>query len=168
VRDRWGRDGTILQSLQATLLIPLEPPVVGDPPDAIVAARRGDAAARFLDCLRTAYLCLARRLSSVSVHQFRSSALTDVREMFGFSLGDSQDGASWVPFLTLLRTHSGYELECHLRGQTAVEEIKPYCSVSRVEVPARVSRATCSPGTPRFTLTWLPPRSEQSRPTLTR
>jgi putative transposase len=91
------------------------------------------------------------------------------REVLGFAVGDSEDGAFWTQFLRSLKARGlgGVQLviaDAHLGLRQAVQAVFSGASVQRCRC---TSCATCSPRSRRARRRWSRPRSARSSPSPT-
>ncbi|EUA17444.1 transposase, Mutator family protein [Mycobacterium xenopi 3993] len=91
------------------------------------------------------------------------------REVLGFEVGDSEDGAFWTAFLRSLKSRglAGVQLvisDAHAGLRSAIDAVLIGPPGSGVEC---TSCATCSPKCPRAPQRWSPPRSAPSSPSQT-
>ncbi|EUA17389.1 transposase, Mutator family protein [Mycobacterium avium subsp. avium 2285 (R)] len=122
----------------------------------------------FLD----ATYCKARvnhRVVSQAVVIATGVAADGRREVLGFEVGDSEDGAFWTAFLRSLKSRglAGVQLvisDAHAGLRSAIDAVLIGPPGSGVEC---TSCATCSPKCPRAPQRWSPPRSAPSSPSQT-
>jgi putative transposase len=110
-----------------------------------------------------------RRVVSQSVVIATGVAADGHREVLGFAVGDSEDGAFWTAFLRSLKARglAGTQLvisDAHAGLKAAIAAVLLGASWQRCRC---TSCATCSPGCPRATPRWSPRRSVRSSPSPT-
>ena len=89
------------------------------------------------------------------------------REVLGFDVGDSEDGAFWTAFLRVAEgPRAGRGAAGHLRRPRRPQAAPSArcCSARPGNAAGCTSCATCWPGSRRATPRWSPPRSARSSP----
>src|SRR6478672_7406325 len=119
----------------------------------------------FLD----ATYCKARvdhRVVSQAVVVATGVAADGRREVLGFDVGDSEDGAFWTAFLRSLKARGLHGVQLVISDAHEASRLRsvPSSPVRPGNAAGSTSCATCWPGSPRATPRWSPPRSAPSSP----
>jgi putative transposase len=110
-----------------------------------------------------------RRVVSQAVVIATGVAADGRREVLGFDVGDSEDGALWTAFLRSLKARGlgGVQLVISDAHEGLKQAIGSVLLGAAWESAGCTSCATCSPRCPRAPRRWSPPRSAPSSPSPT-